>query len=77
MSVKKYGWAKLICIDQSRFYIFSHPQAESRIIGIPASCSYYSSMNKLIIENTTLRTRPSLYLQQGKVKIITKVYTGN
>ena len=29
MPVKKYGWAiqkNLICIDQSRFYIFSHWQ---------------------------------------------------
>ena len=35
MLVEKYGWAiqkKLLCIDESRFYIFSHPQEFKNIL---------------------------------------------
>ena len=80
MSDKKYGWAKLICIDQSRYYIFWHPRefknvskysklSESRIIGTPASCSYYSSMNNETYHskyNTKNENFPVSTTRQGK-----------
>ena len=45
MSFKKYGWViqkKLISIDQSRFYIFSHP-GELKMFNI--TLKYFSFFN--------------------------------
>ena len=51
MLVEKYGWAiqkKLLCIDESRFYIFSHPQEFKNILVCISFmielCQYFSTL---------------------------------
>ena len=61
MSVEKYGWAfqkKLICIDQSGFYIFSHPQElknvkheNSKMLNITSKHFSFLTINHLQAES--------------------------